>query len=100
MALSMLKSPATLWWAPEDAADRREKMATMPVAVIYNTYLAYVKEERADSTCHAELATDFVREISFATVNIRVFKSQNSDAPKVSIPTTVPAKPKLVSTRP
>lgn len=35
MAASMLRRPPTLPWAPEEAADRSEKSATIPVAVIY-----------------------------------------------------------------
>lgn len=31
----MLRRPPTLPWAPEEAADRSEKSATIPVAVIY-----------------------------------------------------------------
>lgn len=35
MAASMLRRPPTLPWAPEEAAERSEKSATIPVAVIY-----------------------------------------------------------------
>lgn len=35
MALSMLRSPLTLPWAPLEAAERPEKRATIPVAAIW-----------------------------------------------------------------
>ena len=34
-ALSMASIPPRLWWAPDEAADSREKKATIPVAAIY-----------------------------------------------------------------
>ena len=34
-ALSMASIPPKLWFAPVDAAERREKNATMPVATIW-----------------------------------------------------------------
>ena len=38
-ALSMASIPPRLWWAPDEAADSKEKKATMPVAAIYRRKL-------------------------------------------------------------
>ena len=38
-ALSMASIPPRLWWAPDEAADSKEKKATMPVAAIYRGHV-------------------------------------------------------------